>query len=1794
MSSISARSVINSYTAPLTVPLPKAAPPPVHTNHDQVQSAQKLKHHSRGKPLSSAPPLQTPPSDRTENTLPPLSTDPLGDAVRQQFSGRPTLRSVVSELLRETLRNSTANEDIDINHLVISEPDPDNPTRNTQTPLVELALDYLVKGTALDFTGDRTLVDTRSRQTQGATVSTVNTLPIDLRALEQAVRHLTTQLQPAFISSVVSYWNSPAQAAPAKGQEATAPAISRRQWFSDILRDNLRITGLKHPGLDDVQRDTLDQVVRYPDQSVRPESEGATEASVFTLNTGLKHDPDSWDAYTYELLIVRTVGNRQVVMLYTPNGDITPYDSLQDFQRAWEQRLDQQFPLDQLKFGLEEPLGSIFDTQADNLLHDSLRKLSTLATPDPGQDTHDLAGQFSRASDPAAGFVTATRADPQVLEQTRKRLPQWLRHANDRDRYAYRTLGLQLASTLQRNQGRSYDHGIPDITQFAQQQLDAKLPKGYAAQDVSVVFKVAVGDLGSGYIERVPMSLTKMALENLAGLPKGEMEVYHNGRRVPELESGDRLKKLVQEVDIGKNYPELIKRTLVGKGQDTQERRSLFADQLAVELPLQALELALQKDSGFSARSYRYVEAIVSPGAGKKRADGQEIVIRPLAFRRTPNAQPDVVDNMFLIEPKDTTAGPHILYRPLTDTPLLEFPTRAALMEAIAQPGTLQTTVLAWLRDQKTRDVYAHNGFREPHVHQFFQGDEFRTYEAPRPATLATAGYETADSLLEGLHDGKLMDHLYDANAHSLTSLAEEQSVSNRESRWASLKEGGFLVLNAVLPALRTPGMALGAMLQLDAIQNDLETLDDDKKQDKSAAVVDLLLNMMFALSPLSTHEAPHSLGEDRYVADRLPNTVENAPNTADTAPVRRVPDDINHALQFPNLHPRTRLVDLINSFEVPQPPHPGLPIAKGRLAGLYRIDGKLHAKANEKWYRVGADLDQVFLLDDNDKCRTGPFLKPTVDGSWEFKSVERLNGGQRTSADDNDIQTRYETLKTDIAALDKKLEFSKSLLSKTLDTYIKNRAQLLARWQAVDPSVPESDAHTRYQEQLKLTTTSRTQLNRMLETHRSNLKLSGDLKRSAVDILTPKKSTEKSSFFQAQRSELFLKLFEEQQALQQVYKTLAGESQHASDGEPLVRIIQNVKEANSSGYQKFVATLGNTVDQNEQMIRYLGERSALLEEWANDSPIGREHANSMVERLNAEKALLILDANTMDKIALAKDTLNRAQQAFASDPTNDQLRADKDDAELRTLKLTSELKITQLNAELAINKANIKLRKGQQKALIELGDRRTALAVLMVKAKLTLEQCDTRLQLSDARRALSNDPANTRLKDDIRLTQKKLEEIKQQLAMPDVIDELASDRKYTRVDQDKIPASTHNEALNLKLNTLGSLRELSLNKANQATYPPAELAIGTRISQRPLAPIVKLHWELLNETDVSEAKRRSQLTQLIDTYESLLEDCRQLQASHSVIIRPKYNDLLIKRLEELLDHAQQQQDILNQAERDSALNLASSSGHSQNRQSPIERKPPDSATRTPSPTEVQKEEAAEPAVNIPPPVQPAAPKPSLKALKAQAQALIKQWEQQERLVLHEKKKLKQPDALQKIKPLDWDHMLREPASNLLELANKTEATHGDDPACAQLVEQWRTRAEAMRKSTCEHVRDAYVLQAPSAANVAYLFDQRLVTLEPVGRVFPTRAGDVFTEYVVRDSREPHDVLWYAHFHYATEEDALTRPASHTFAHLKLPSQQKLTQKDLNMAAGKNTLADKIEDARIRAPLDEIYLNAKP
>lgn len=787
------------------------------------------------------------------------------------------------------------------------------------------------------------------------------------------------------------------------------------RWLSDTLRDTLTIAALKQPGLSAQQRETLDQVLTYPDRAQRLAAKGDAAAQVFILDSAVSHAGGNASQLTPDLLITRQVDGRTQVLHATAAGVVTPYDSLHAFGQAWGKKMGDAFVFESLSWKRQEPAGNIFDTQAAVILNAMVENVASIKVPSTGS-LEALEQAFAQASDPSPWFAGAYAPNARELERLHEQLPTWFGPASAAERDTYRQHALALASSVRRNNGRTFLDGIPDIRTYAEQQLDQHLAgKGYTAKDVEVVFKVPVGDMGSNYLERVKMSLVDMALENLSGLPKGEMEVHVHGQRASDASLPKMLKDLINTVDIGGHYPELLKRELLDDSPAARDRLARFIEQVPLQLAMQALELKLKGEAGITAQGHAFIEAVTQPGAGGKEVNGQEITVRPLAFVRKPGATPDVVANMFTIEPLASGSGPHVLYRPQLKPALLEFASRDALLEAIRKPGALQESVLAWLPDDKVRAVYGNGGFHTPNIARFTVFNEFDPPATPKPTTLAVDGYAAASTLRKDLLNGDLAKHWFHSNANSLVTLAEGQSTSDAQSRWASYKELGWLLFNTLLPLMRGPGAMAGWLLQLANAENDIKRLSTANDPDPAGAMVDLLVNLGMTLTHVPVAEPTPARTFEPFKPE--PEASHPAPRPRQSNdPVRPAPIiqqdpsapvttglGAGTAIDIRLSSPRGLTPELrahIDSFKVPAPAASANPIAEGIRKGLYQVDNRWYANIDNHWFRVATDLDGPYVIDEHNKARIAPSIARDAQGNWYFDLTPKLKGGMPKTKD--------------------------------------------------------------------------------------------------------------------------------------------------------------------------------------------------------------------------------------------------------------------------------------------------------------------------------------------------------------------------------------------------------------------------------------------------------------------------------------------------------------------------------------------------------------------------------------------------------------------------------------------------------------------------------------------------------------------------------------------------------------------------------------------------------------------------
>ncbi|WP_248730554.1 DUF6543 domain-containing protein [Pseudomonas sp. MWU13-2517] len=1594
-----------------------------------------------------------PPSGLQGRSLNHAQSTPAADtpasAVANQFATRPTLRAVVAGQLDALLNRHYPTLNFDSANTSLAVPIATDSLQYTLTPLLDLALEHMANGSELLFPENAKWVKSDTAASLKVVDATGNrAAPLDSYSLELAIRSLRPNLKAAYADALSHYW----------GQEAFT-GTSRWRWLSDTLNDTLRIAGLQQPGLSAIQRETLDQVTRYPDANERSRRYGESAARVFIVDTTLRQSGVTATQASPDLLITREVGGQTLVLHTTAAGKVTPYASLADFAQAWGRQLNQSFKFDHLTWKRREPDGNIFDTQAAVMLDRQLQNLDAIQLP-ANSHAPDLEQLFSQASDTAYWFSTTASSQ-------RGNLPAWLTRASDAERFAYQRQALALAGSVQRNQGRTFLTGIPDIRTYAEQQLNAHLAaKGYVAKDLEVTFKVPVGNMGSGYIEPVKMSLVDMALQNLAGLPSGAMDVRVRGQLIKDPQLPQMLKDLITTIDIGKHYPALLDQHLLSDTDEARARAHLFIEQVPLQLTMQALELKLKGEAGITHTGYRFVEAVTRPGTGPREVDGQAITLRPLAFVRKPGATPDVVANMFLIEPQNPAHGPHLLYRPQLSPVLQEFASRDALLAAIQAPGPLQQSILAWLPSGKVRAVYGNGGFKTPHIARYGLFNEFDAPATPAPTALAIDGYGAAEKLRKDFRDGKLMQYLFNSNAQSLITLAQSQSTSDAQSRWASYKELGWLLFNTLLPVLRGPGAMAGWLLQMASVEDDIKQASAPDNPDPAKAMVSLLVNVATLLShatPVRPPERPvgnipfNQRPEVSSPLRRAAGDTSQVPQALveqDTAAVVKGMLTNDHTFDFSFSSPRDLTPSqraYLQSFSVPKPAGASTAIRSGAWAGLYLVDDKLHAFIENQWFRVARDLDGPFVINEQNKTLTGPPLTRDAKGQWRFDTRPKLRGGmprvgERVKATlDRNIELSDAMLRqyAEQVALMQPLvgtiETSDKRLNETDESLRKSNKALRTLWGLVNSGDRGASFVEQYQRELRQNRDLATLMRMRFEDDQKNANTMLAHRRRAIQALSSDNPAMNFNLFREKRGDQYKAIAATllSRAIDHLY--VNDQFTHSKAGEPLAKLIERTHRNEPDAYNDLIENMADHVERLGRQIQAVDAYNQLLNEWKNDSPANKKRAEAFIKEFPQPSANQVFTA-TMERLsALRELSLDRTTEPRSPEEAFFRERFNQ----------------TDLNAA-----ANSHIELQQHEGYT--GEERIAVLSNLIEKY--------QAEFNNAHALQETGPDSVRAF----YGKRYLECLQEVIAQAQV--ELAD---LMREEQHLPPVAPRRDDRARK----------SLNKKVFKTRDKQTL-VGTLREAQPGQDIPII--------DVLDSRTGQPLTSY--SWHSTEGDWVQIVNAR--------------------------------------------------------------------------------------PVSPA-PVPSPKPLSASigtARKLMAEQAGIERSIQFQKKKLDDPARRDTVNPRDWSDMLEAQADQLEQVAQDAQANHGAASETKALVETWKSAAKAMRERAITHRCDGYLRQLPRAENIDYLWTHGRVDISLVKRGKKLKGADFLTEYAIREKNSVN-VLWYAHFHYP---NTTTAQNAYSAAHLKLPEQRYMTQKDLVENAGRNNQPfNSIVRAKIEPPLDQ-------
>ena len=945
----------------------------------------------------------------------------LAQRVSLQFASRPTFEQVAQRMLEQALKEKYPWLSIDLAKTQLATPDLAGRGWHFQ-PFMTWVLDYLALGTPLDFS-PRGKLDYYLSDNVPKRLGPDNRR-LDMDVIKKLLLELSWSVPIGMDEALSRYWSDDIDASPAT--EANSP-VSRWQWLSDTLKNMLHIRGLQQPGLTDPTRAALDQVIRWPDRDRRLRDNRQAPVYAYSLETLVTQGTASTVLIGSDILLTRTTPDATVFLLCSPGSAVLAFTSLEAFNQHWRERIASRYVVDTVTCQRYEISGNAFEIQAAMMLEQQLADLKTVQLPSR-IGLQDLKKLYIDLSDPARYLLDVPRLAPKTSAQLEPLLPKWLQQASVVDQTTFQHHSLVLASAKKRHQGQTFLSDIKDIKAFTADALlkrmhqinsssQDKMPSNrYQPDDVVLTFTVSAGYPGTaGISEKRKMSLTDLAIRNLVARPSGHLKLSHRlGLALPAWLTPTFITRrdgLIEQVDIGTSYPRYLQQKLLDDLPQAQRRQQMFAEQIPAQLALEALKQVLAHENGMTRKGLRLMDAVLQTDAHDQQVDGRPVVMRPLAFLRKPQAQPDRVTNMFIIEAQDISTGPHLLYRPLHAPTLREFPTRQALLKAVVTDKELQDSILTWLSDA-ARPVYADGGFLEPHIVRFFPGDEFERPERPAPATLATD--DSHDELLQSLQKGQLMQYLYGCNAQALITQADRASVSNSESRWAVLLEGGSLLFNTLLfPLLRGPAMTTVWLWNLMAsARNDIPALGSEDPVARELATVDLLVNLALLVSQFPAVHTPArtALPEsvktqamrppapravpDQWPAPALPSLVEGL-----VALPGAHAEDASRVLDLSFANPRQRLTPeqrtRLLRLQATRPAALPDPVDYGPCKGLYVINNTWHAEVDGVLYRVTPEEDgSATIVDPLDPSKNGPPLKSDTQGHWSLDLRLRLLGG--------------------------------------------------------------------------------------------------------------------------------------------------------------------------------------------------------------------------------------------------------------------------------------------------------------------------------------------------------------------------------------------------------------------------------------------------------------------------------------------------------------------------------------------------------------------------------------------------------------------------------------------------------------------------------------------------------------------------------------------------------------------------------------------------------------------------------
>lgn len=908
-------------------------------------------------------------------THPARSSLTVRESVALQFASRPTLRQVLAQgvyqaiirhypaLTTQLPETSTAEDFTVIPASVSPGIKPDL--------LVEWLLGAFLQGRDVVFDAGSYL---SVQPVAGATDDDAEHDP--LAGLNMDLAHLSTDfglqlngLIPRFKQAQVDYWNAHSISAPDE------EGIVRHRWMAQTLR--MAALGDESVSrLDEDERTCLFEWL----------AGGNRAPETYALELEIQSGERRFTGLRSDLLLTAENDQRRVVLWCRAGGAVRSFESLDTFGLALKDHLGETLQFDSLIWNRYPLTGDAFLRQSALLLSDMLDQVQILSL-EGLQDVPQMEQAYAQLTDPARFFMNVAYDQYDAAPA-----PAWLDGASDADRFEYQASLLDLAVQQAMSKGRTSLDSIDDLQAYAARRLREQMLADYPVEanyfPDDLMLTVAVPDpkrdkeLPVELIDAGEMTLTQLAIGHLDALKGGVVSAitHRTGQLIMDWMNPVYITRLITDVNIGGEYPSYLCAQLDAPAHRAG-RLSCFDTEWRIRLQFDALRAKI--DGLLDEDAWQGVVEFCRSGDDLS----SNVELAPLALKLVDGrGAASQVSGMYVITLKKPATV--LLYRPLLEqTPLQQYAGYSALMAALDQAGDLQDSVLQWLRPGP--NYIASDGGRLKAHPDWLAESSADPYLLP---SLSVALELDITPWVAGLGARMFAD-----KRQIMLDLADRESVSNAEHRWAVIKQFSWLLFNLAAPALPGPvAMVVWLMAALDSAVEDAKALTGDDKAQQSLAAVDLINSfaMLLLHRQLPDPAMPTNASNVPVIRYRLPPKrlpYMPAPKTVTVGVVRS-----SDALAARNASVRANhgwgpAPDALSKALAPFASE--IDITGATPAnGLEMLNGKFYVRLFERVFEVTHDGNERRILGPDGNA--GPYLRD--DEGWRVATGFLLGSGPK------------------------------------------------------------------------------------------------------------------------------------------------------------------------------------------------------------------------------------------------------------------------------------------------------------------------------------------------------------------------------------------------------------------------------------------------------------------------------------------------------------------------------------------------------------------------------------------------------------------------------------------------------------------------------------------------------------------------------------------------------------------------------------------------------------------------------